>query len=228
MVDKNFDRTKCFMFFGNWLDVFSKIETESDQTSVAYTLFKAIANYSLYEEVPDFESFDAKDKTLLTSLWIMLVEEIDRSVDNRSKNFRNGKPTKKQQEAIIACAKYYDESNRGIEEITGIPKTTAATVRERFKGEIEALADELRKRKPDGDGKSVCDGILHADSTPICSGNSYGSTYGNAGTGQNGTIRDSSGQSGTDEVGYMGVRNPDDGFLFGKGAISEDDGDLPF
>lgn len=39
-----FDPTICFTVYGSWIEAIEEVETASDRDSLAYQMFKAIAN----------------------------------------------------------------------------------------------------------------------------------------------------------------------------------------
>ena len=47
-----FDPTICFTVYGSWIEAIEEVETASDRDSLAYQMFKAIANYSMMERSP--------------------------------------------------------------------------------------------------------------------------------------------------------------------------------
>ena len=51
-----FDPTICFTVYGSWIEAIEEVETASDRDSLAYQMFKAIANYSMYGEEPNFDN----------------------------------------------------------------------------------------------------------------------------------------------------------------------------
>lgn len=161
---KEFDSTVSFMFFSDWLEAIEDAETETDRESEAYMLFKAIANYSLFDEEPDFEGCEASRS--FKRFWPMLSRQIDASINNRKRGFKdtNG-PTEKAKKVIEAYAKNPQASTREVGRMTGISKS-----------EVDRV-----KRKYLSDGAIPVPAVIPIpDTVP----NAIPNTYTNTGTGQ--------------------------------------------
>lgn len=128
---KEFDSTVSFMFFSDWLEAIEDAETETDRESEAYMLFKAIANYSLFNEEPDFEG--CKANRSFKRFWPMLSRQIDSSIRNRKRGFRdtNG-PTEAGKKVIEAYTKNPQASLRKIASIAGVSKSEVDRVRRKY------------------------------------------------------------------------------------------------
>lgn len=133
---KAFDPTTCFTFYGSWLKAIEKIETEQDRNSIAYSLFKAIANYSMYDVEPDFES------PTLNALWLVLEREIDSSVQKRKQGFSKDMMNENYQKIIKAIIDNPSASLREIGTMTGTDKNMVDRVKKKYKKLIdEAVAN---------------------------------------------------------------------------------------
>ncbi len=122
-----FIREACFTVFGDWVSTIEHLETEQDTNSAAYMLFKAIANYSLYNIAPDFKHFPQ-----LSIFWPMLERQIDSSVDRRSKNFADEESDERRQEIIDIIERHPEYSCREIEKLTGIGKSTVNRIQRQY------------------------------------------------------------------------------------------------
>lgn len=80
-----FDPTICFTVYGSWIEAIEEVETASDRDSLAYQMFKAIANYSMYGEEPNF------DNAPLRAWWRVTARGIDSSMGRRRKKFAQRK-----------------------------------------------------------------------------------------------------------------------------------------
>lgn len=130
-----FIREACFTVFGDWVSTIERLETEQDANSAAYRLFKAIANYSLYDITPDFEHFPQ-----LAIFWPMLERQIDSSVDRRSKNFADEEGDERRQEVIGIIEAHPEYSCREIEKLTGVSKSTINRIQRQYAAEKSAAA----------------------------------------------------------------------------------------
>lgn len=133
---KAFDPTVCFMFFGSWLKTIEKLETEQDKKSIAYSLFKAIAEYSMYEIDPDFS-----DHPTLNAFWEMFEKEIDLSVANRQRGFAKDEMNEKYKTIIQAVVDNPDMSLRDIGALTGTDKEMVRRVKKKYAKEIQERID---------------------------------------------------------------------------------------
>lgn len=145
---KAFDPTNNFTFFGSWLKSIEALETEQDMSSSAYMFFKAIAEYSMYDEIPNF------DNPILKALWIVIEKEIDISIGRRKRNFANDEMKKKYQSIINAIINNPSLSLREIGDMTGTSKSMVDRVKRKYAQEInEAIIDNI----PDSDNGIVND-----------------------------------------------------------------------
>lgn len=136
-MKKEFDPTICFSFFADWLEVIEETETEADYESESYMLFKAIANYGLYGETPDFDTNDACKS--FRRFWPMLERQIDKSVSNRKRGFlHNNGPTENAKKVIDAYKENPDASIRSIAEMTGISKSEVYRIKRKYIHDISA------------------------------------------------------------------------------------------
>lgn len=94
-------------------------------------LFKAIANYALYDEMPDFDTSDANKS--FKRFWPMLEKQIDSSIKNRKRWYekRDG-PTENAKKVIEAYKKSPDASIRYIAEVTGVSKSEVNRIRRKY------------------------------------------------------------------------------------------------
>lgn len=196
-----FIREACFTVFGDWVSTIEQLETEQDANSAAYTLFKAIADYSLYDIAPNFEPFPQ-----LAIFWPMLERQIDSSVDRRSKNFADEESDERRQEVIDIIESHPEYSCREIEKLTGISKSTVNRIQRQYAAEKTAA--------------SSCDGFPSSGfprSDPSTG-------YSFAGNTSPGFYKSSSSASsyGSDTMGRdSGTPDP-------FSELDDDDGDLPF
>ena len=90
---KPFDSTVCFTFYGSWVRTIEQLEMDAEENSLAYKLFKAIADYSLYGLEPNFDDLEPFQRITLKAVWETISTEIDNSVARRKRAF----PTRSQQ-----------------------------------------------------------------------------------------------------------------------------------
>ena len=67
--------------FADCLEAIEYTETDADRRSESYMLFKAIANYPLYGETPDFDTSDANKS--FKRFWPMFEKRIDSSIKSQ-------------------------------------------------------------------------------------------------------------------------------------------------
>ena len=135
---KAFDPTVCFMFFGSWLKVIEALETEQDRNSAAYSLFKAIAEYSMYDTEPDFS-----EHPTLKAFWGMFEKEIDISVTRRKSGFAQDEMNEKYQSIITAIANHPNASLRVIADLTNTNKDMVSRVKRKHRKEIEEAIENV-------------------------------------------------------------------------------------
>ena len=132
---KAFNPTICFTFFGNWVEAIERCEKVSEHA--AYRLFKAIAYYSMYDEVPNFE-----DDPLLSVSWAILEREIDISLSRRIRNFADDEANEKYQAIVKAKIANPSAHVREIAAISGTDKSMVSRVLRKYDKEInEAIRD---------------------------------------------------------------------------------------
>lgn len=135
---KKFDPTVSFMFFGSWVKTIEKIEQKSIEQ--AYRLYKAIANYCMYDEVPDF----SEDDFAISAIWPLIENEADMSIVRRRGQFAKDEEDEKAQAVIRACVEHPEASDRELGRITGVSKSTVNRIRRKYKNEIDKqLADSV-------------------------------------------------------------------------------------
>lgn len=117
-----FDPAMSFAFFGSWFETLERLK-ESQGVEAAYNLFEAIANYSRYHDVPNFE-----DGSIAQIFWPMIQREIDLSLRRRGANFSSEETEKRRQKVISAHLGNPSLTMREIEELTGIPKSTVSRI----------------------------------------------------------------------------------------------------
>ena len=135
---KPFDPTTCFTFFGSWLKVIEALETEQDRNSTAYSLFKAIAEYSMYDTEPDFS-----EHPTLKAFWGMFEKEIDISVTRRKSGFAQDEMNEKYQSIITAIANHPNASLRVIADLTNTNKDMVSRVKRKHRKEIEEAIENV-------------------------------------------------------------------------------------
>lgn len=101
-----FDPTICFTVYGSWIEAIEEVETASDRDSLAYQMFKAIANYSMYGEEPNF------DNAPLRAWWRVTARGIDSSMGRRRKKFAPEEVTERERIVIDALIRHPDASIR--------------------------------------------------------------------------------------------------------------------
>lgn len=119
---KDFDSTICFTFYGSWIEAITSLETDADRCSPAYMLFKAIANYSMYDEEPSIDD-DNSNSSIIKVVWPILEKEIDNSVNRRKRGFVVREPTKMQQAVLDLHRERPELSYRQIGNIIGTSKS---------------------------------------------------------------------------------------------------------
>lgn len=130
-MSKEFDSTICFSFFADWLEAIEYTETETDRKSKSYMLFKAIANYALYGEAPDFDTSDANKS--FKRFWPMLEKQIDSSIKSRKRWFKDcSGPTENAKKVIEAYKKNPDASIRYVAEATGVSKSEVNRIKRKY------------------------------------------------------------------------------------------------
>lgn len=190
---KEFDSTVSFMFFADWFEAIEDAETDADRESEAYMLFKAIANYSLFDKEPDFEKYPANRS--FKRFWSMLSGQIDASIKNRKRGFRDtdGK-TENAKKVIAAYRENPHASVREISDKTGVSKSEVQRVKRKYLSDID-IPDIVPNSVPGAGVGAIPDTGVDADAyvipdtgaNSIPNANAY--TYTNTGrdTGQDGT-----------------------------------------
>lgn len=172
---KAFDSTVCFTFYGSWVEAITDLETGADSDSAAYQLFKAIADYSMYGEEPDFSP---ENKTL-KAIWRVISNEIDNSLDRRKKGFADEGPNEKQIAVIDACVNHPSTSCREIADALGLSKDFVWRTQRKYSGMIN---EKLKMQQAIG-VVSAGDGCFVPDIVPAGGDASAGDTYSDNNTG---------------------------------------------
>lgn len=134
---KPFDSTVCFTFNGSWVRTIEQLETETEESSLAYRLFKAISDYSLYGIEPNFDDLEPLQRTTLKAVWETISTEIDNSIAWRKRGFANEKPTELQEAIIAECIKSPGDSCRAIGDAVGASKSEVDRVRKKYAKRIK-------------------------------------------------------------------------------------------
>ena len=129
---KVFDPTVSFSFFGTWLNTIEKLETPQDMNSNAYRLFRAIAEYSMYDIEPDFS-----DNMYLDAIWPLIEREADLSIGKRKSQFAKDEIDTDVQKVIDVFVKYGEISLRKVEQLTGVDKNRVDRIKKTYRQEIE-------------------------------------------------------------------------------------------
>jgi hypothetical protein len=124
-----FDPTVCFTVFGNWIEAMNDIEDASDLTCKPYMFMKAIADYSMFNEEPDFEMAANR---WFKPFWPTIAQQINSSVENRQKGFKQTAVTKKEAKVIDAFRRNPEASVREIAGITGVNKSSVDRIRRKY------------------------------------------------------------------------------------------------
>lgn len=169
---KAFNRALCFTFFGNWYEAITNLETDADKDSAAHTLFKAIAEYSLYGVRPDSEN------VVFKVIWPILETEIDNTIDRRRRRFAPGELSAKHKNVLELHHSRPELSYRDMEQLTGVPKSTIARLIERY-GANYCVCDS--------DSHSDCSGADDTDCSDEYSPNDFPSPYSAGDTSFSGT-----------------------------------------
>lgn len=125
-----FDRTKGFMMLAG-MDAALRTAAEIDP-QLACKLYMAISDYAMLNVSPNFT-----DCPMLQISWAGLEPMIDASIANRKKHFKDDQPDARAEAVIAACVQNPSLSDRELERVTGVPKTTARRIREKYHAEIE-------------------------------------------------------------------------------------------
>ncbi len=141
---KPFDSTVCFTFYGSWVRTIEQLETAAEDNSIAYKLFKAIADYSLYDTEPDFDNLEPFQRIALKAIWEPISTEIDNSVSRRKRGFANEKPTELQEAIIAECIKSPHDSCRAIGDAVGASKSEVDRVRKKYAKRIREGVEGLQ------------------------------------------------------------------------------------
>ena len=212
---KTFDSTVCFTFFGDWVEAIEDAETEADRNSEAYMLFRAIADYSMYGEEPDFDMYPASKS--FKRFWPMLTKQIDDSIENRKRGFGAAGMTDNQRKVVEAYRENPNASIRKIVEITGVSRSAVDRARRKYANVIQEMGDSCA-------GVNPCESP-YVDTNVNPDVDTRANPYASTGTGQIGTNRDRAGQrdSTTHSVSGDDVQQEDQ-----FADLTDDDGELPF
>lgn len=143
-IKKPFDSTVCFTFYGSWVRTIEQLEMDAEENSLAYKLFKAIADYSLYGVEPNFDDLEPFQRITLNAVWETISTEIDNSVARRKRGFSNEKPTELQEAIIAECIKSPNDSCRAIGDAVGASKSEVDRVRKRYAKRIQKGIESLQ------------------------------------------------------------------------------------
>lgn len=141
---KPFDSTVCFTFYGSWVRAIEQLETDAEENSLAYKLFKAVADYSLYGIEPNFDDLEQIQRITLKAVWETISTEIDNSVARRRRGFANEKPTELQEAIIAECIKSPNDSCRAIGDAVGASKSEVDRVRKKYAKRIQKGVEGLQ------------------------------------------------------------------------------------
>lgn len=184
-MPKEFDSTICFSFFADWLEAIEYTETEADRKSESYMLFKAIANYALYGEVPDFDTSDANKS--FKRFWPMLEKQIDSSIKSRKRWFKDGSgPTENAKKVIDAYKKNPDASIRDIAEVTGVSKSEVNRIKRKYirpesAPKMSTTSDPIPKPNPSPSGIPIPSPNVNPNNSPNPNANTGHGTGGDTG-----------------------------------------------
>lgn len=120
-----------FTVYGSWIEAIEEVETASDRDSLAYQMFKAIANYSMYGEEPNF------DNAPLRAWWRVTARGIDSSMGRRRKKFAPEEVTERERIVIDALIRHPDASIRDIWQETGVHRSSVDRIRKKYRAIIE-------------------------------------------------------------------------------------------
>lgn len=139
---KVFDPTICFSFFGTWLKTIERLETPQDMNSNAYRLFRAIAEYSMYDNKPDFS-----DNMYLDAIWPLIEREADLSIGKRKSQFAKDEIDTDVQKVINVFVEYGEISLRKVEQFTGVNKNKVGRIKKAYMQEIENAIKSQHNRE---------------------------------------------------------------------------------
>ena len=94
-------------------------------------MFKAIANYSMYGEEPNF------DNAPLRAWWRVTARGIDSSMGRRRKKFAPEEVTERERIVIDALIRHPDASIRDIWQETGVHRSSVDRIRKKYRAIIE-------------------------------------------------------------------------------------------
>lgn len=158
---KAFDAAVCFTFFGSWVEAITDLATEDEKNGTSYKLFKAISDYSMYGEEPDF-SDEASQR--FKPFWSMLASQIDASVKRRRSGFGKVEDSEAYQKVKAAYEECPDATEREIAKRTGVPASTVHNHKQRLS------KAEARHTDP---ARSVSSALTHAFTTSGYSSTDY-------------------------------------------------------
>lgn len=158
---KPFDSTVCFTVYGSWVEAITDLETEADKDSAAYQLFKAIADYSMYSEEPDF---GPEDK-ILRAIWRVISNEIDGSLKRRKEQFADEGPNEKQVAVIDAFVNNPTASCREIAEALRLSKDFVWRTQRKYSGMIK---ERLKVQQADTLHADVCSPVSACSPVSVC------------------------------------------------------------
>lgn len=145
---KPFDSTVCYTFFGSWLSVIEKLETEEDEKSVSYRLFKAISYYSLFGAEPDFSDLDEICRPYTEGIWIAFSRDIENSMNRRKRGFAKEQTTELQEAIITQSINTPDASLREIASVVGCSRSTVERTQKKYAQRIKTGILEVQDNRP--------------------------------------------------------------------------------
>lgn len=146
--EKEFDRSICFSFFGDYRDTAKMIEEQAGtQDALAY--YNAIADYALYDIEPQYDS------VALKLVWPTTKTTLDASIRRRKRGF---------------AREDTDQTKRILEERAKDPDATQRELAERAKASIgkvnKVLSRQVAEDGDDAPGSSSADTDTAADTNP--------------------------------------------------------------
>ena len=127
-----FDPTVSFMFFGTWVQAIEGIKQVD--TELAYRMFKAIADYCMYDEDPDFS-----DQQYLNAMWPLVANEAESSIKRRKSQFEKDELNENYKKIIEAACSNPELSHRGIAELVGVSPSMVDRVFRKYGDRIPAV-----------------------------------------------------------------------------------------
>lgn len=133
---KEFDPTMSFSFFGSWFETVERLRGLQG-IEAAYNLFTAIANYSMYYDIPNFEN-----GSVVSIFWPMIQREIDLSLKRRGANFFSEEAEERRQQVIAAYTENPSLTVRDIAKMTGLSKSAVGRILQKLKDDVTEVGAE--------------------------------------------------------------------------------------